>query len=38
MPARIAHEVIYANPGGEVEIVDLSHRVTARVPEWRKTF
>lgn len=34
----IAHEVIFANPGGEVEIVDLSRRVTARVPEWRKTF
>lgn len=33
----IAHEVIFANPGGEVEIKDLSHRVTARVPEWRKT-
>ncbi len=34
----IAHEVIFANPGGEVEIVDLPNRVTARVPEWRKTF
>jgi ribose 5-phosphate isomerase A len=31
----IAHEVIFANPGGDVEIKDLSHRVTARVPEWR---
>ncbi|KIP51505.1 ribose-5-phosphate isomerase RpiA [Leucobacter komagatae] len=31
----IAHEVIFANPGGEVEVVDLSHRVTARVPDWR---
>lgn len=33
----IAHEVIYAHPNGTVEIVDLSHRVTARVPAWRKS-
>lgn len=31
----IAHEVIMADPAGRVQITELPHRVTARVPEWR---
>lgn len=34
----IAHEVVFADPSGRVEIKDLSHRVTGRLPEWRRTF